>query len=140
MTITSLTQHSFWPTYGIFIARLIMAGLFAMAAVTKFMDVGGMAAYVESVGFPYGVALIWLAALLETFIALAFLTGKYFRLAALIAIPYILFLAFAFHGPSMWTANQMEFGFFVDHFMMVAGFLYMLGFGPGTTWTLGKKV
>jgi uncharacterized membrane protein YphA (DoxX/SURF4 family) len=45
-----------------------------------------------------------------------------------------LFLGFAFHGPSHWAGNQMEFGFFVDHFTFVAGLLFAAVHGPGDTW------
>jgi putative oxidoreductase len=53
------------------------------------------------------------------------------RLAALLAVIYVVFLGFMFHGPSHWEGNQAEFGFFVDHLTFAAGLLYMLAFGPG---------
>ena len=51
----------------------------------------------------------------------------------------VLFLGFAFHGPSAWQGNPMEFGFFVDHFVFIAGLLYAAVHGPGWPalgWTL----
>jgi len=51
--------------------------------------------------------------------------------AALLALVYVLFLGFAFHGPSHWEANQAEFGFFVDHFTFAAGLLFAAVHGPG---------
>ncbi len=54
-------------------------------------------------------------------LVLAFLTGAFFSEAALLAGIYVIFLAFAFHGPSHWEGNQAEFGFFVDHFTFLAG-------------------
>jgi uncharacterized membrane protein YphA (DoxX/SURF4 family) len=63
---------------------------------------------------------------------LAFLTGAYFREAALAAAAYVLFLAFSFHGPSSWGASQSEFGFFVDHFSFIAGLLFAAVHGPGS--------
>ena len=59
------------------------------------------------------------------------LTGAYFTEAALLAAAYVLFLAFAFHGPSHWEGNQAEFGFFVDHFTFIAGLLFAAVNGPG---------
>jgi enoyl-CoA hydratase/carnithine racemase len=53
------------------------------------------------------------------------------RQAALAAAVYVVFLAFAFHGPSKWAANQMEFGSFVDHFTFLAGLLYAAAHGAG---------
>ena len=43
----------------------------------------------------------------------------------------MIFLAFAFHGPGKWAANQAEFGFFVDHFTFLAGLLFAAAHGPG---------
>jgi len=48
-----------------------------------------------------------------------------------VAAAYVLFLAFSFHGPSHWAKNQDEFGFFVDHFTFIAGFLFAAAHGPG---------
>jgi uncharacterized membrane protein YphA (DoxX/SURF4 family) len=50
----------------------------------------------------------------------------------------VLFLGFAFHGPSHWGADQigqMEFGAFVSHFPFAAGLLFAAAYGPGK-WAL----
>ena len=52
-------------------------------------------------------------------------------LAALVAAAYVVFLGFAFHGPSRWQGNQVEFGFFVNHFTFLAGLLFAAVKGPG---------
>ena len=62
--------------------------------------------------------------------------GAFFSLGALLAAAYVLFLAFAFHGPAHWAANQAEFGFFVDHFTFIAGLLFAAAHGPGSVLTL----
>jgi putative oxidoreductase len=67
----------------------------------------------------------------ETALVACFLTGALFTEASLLAAAYVLFLAFAFHGPSHWAGNQAEFGFFVDHFTFVAGLLFAAVHGPG---------
>jgi len=53
------------------------------------------------------------------------------RQASLLAGIYVVFLGFAFHGPSTWGANPMEFGFFTDHFTFLAGLLFAAAHGPG---------
>ncbi|TIX37718.1 MAG: DoxX family protein, partial [Mesorhizobium sp.] len=75
--------------------------------------------------------LAWCAALLEVVLVLCFLTGAFFSWAAFVAGAYVLFLGFAFHGPSHWAGNQAEFGFFVDHFTFLAGLLFAAVHGPG---------
>ncbi|SME99520.1 Uncharacterized membrane protein YphA, DoxX/SURF4 family [Tistlia consotensis] len=118
-------------TAAILVARLIFAGMFVMAASFKFLGMAGTAGYIASAGFPFPLVLAWIAAFFEVALALAFLTGVLFSEAALLAAAYVLFLAFAFHGPSHWQANQMEFGAFVDHFTFIAGLLFAAVHGPG---------
>ncbi|MBX3568152.1 MAG: DoxX family protein [Rhizobiaceae bacterium] len=118
-------------TIAILVARLIFAGLFAMAATFKFAGMGDTAQYIAAAGFPFPLFLAWCAALFETALVLAFATGAFFAEAALLAGAYVIFLAFAFHGPSHWAGNQAEFGFFVDHFTFLAGLLYAAVHGPG---------
>lgn len=125
-------------TVGILVGRLIFAGMFAMAAGFKFAGMSATAAFIAAAGFPASFVLAWLAALLETALTIAFLTGAFFREAACIAAAYVLFLAFAFHGPSHWASNQMEFGFFADHFTFIAGLLFAAVHGPGQTLVFGR--
>lgn len=129
--LSGIANHSFWQRGGLLIARLIIAAVFAMACFFKFKDMGATAGYIEAAGFPMGLPLAWIAAICELLLVIAFLTGILMREAALLAAIYVLFLAFAFHGPMTWEGNMMEFGFFVDHFTFMAGLLYMTAFGPG---------
>ncbi|MGP2491853.1 DoxX family protein [Mesorhizobium sp. PUT5] len=118
-------------TVAILIARLIFAAVFAMAASFKFLGMDETAAYIAAAGFPVPHFLAWVAAFFEVALVLAFLTGAFFSEAALLAAIYVIFLAFAFHGPSHWQGNQAEFGFFVDHFTFFAGLLFAAVHGPG---------
>ena len=125
-------------TAAILIARLIFAFVFAMAAAFKFVLMGmdATAAEIAGAGFPFPLLLAWVAAFFETALAIAFLTGLFFTEAAIVAIAYVLFLAFSFHGPEKFAANPMEFGFFVDHFTFVAGLLFAAVHGPGNNFVL----
>ena len=128
--MTTETNRAGWTTAAILAGRLIFASLFIMAVSFKLMDIDATAGYIASAGFPLPKLLAWLAALLELALIAGFLTGAYFSEAALVAAAYVLFLAFAFHGPSHWAANQDEFGFFVDHFTFTAGLLFAAVHGP----------
>jgi len=129
-------------TAAILVARLIFAFVFAMAASFKFAFIGieATAAEIASAGFPVPHLLAWIAAFFEAALAIGFLTGLYFTDVAVVAIAYVLFLAFSFHGPDRWKANPIEFGFFVDHFTFVAGLLFAAVHGPGRrlVWNVGK--
>jgi uncharacterized membrane protein YphA (DoxX/SURF4 family) len=128
-------------TAAILIARLIFAGVFLMSAAFKFwlMGMDATAAEIAAAGFPYPLALAWVAAFFELGLALGFLTGLYFSEVAIVAVAYVLFLAFSFHGPDKFAKNPMEFGFFVDHFTFIAGLLFAAVHGPGRTLILTPK-
>jgi len=130
-----------WHVIAVLVARLIFAALFAMAASFKFMGMEGTASYIAAAGFPFPLFLAWVAALFEALLAICLLTGAFFSEAALLAAAYVLFLAFAFHGPSHWSPdNQTEFGFFVDHFTFIAGLLFAAAHGPGTKLAVRKTI
>ncbi|AIC29088.1 MULTISPECIES: DoxX family protein [Rhizobium] len=114
----------------IFAARIIFSFIFFMAAGFKFADIGATSGYIAAAGFPMPTFLTWIAAFFEIALALAFISGAFFREASLLAGIYVIFLAFAFHGPSHWQQNQAEFGFFVDHFTFLAGLLFAAVHGP----------
>jgi uncharacterized membrane protein YphA (DoxX/SURF4 family) len=120
-----------WHSLAILVGRLIFAGIFLMAACFKFAGMEGTAGYIAAAGFPIPLVLAWLAAIFEVLLVLCFLTGAFFTEASLLAAIYVIFLAFAFHGPSHWEGNQMEFGAFVDHFTFFAGLLFAAVKGPG---------
>ena len=126
----------------ILVARLIFAFVFGMAASFKFVFIGmdPTAAQIAGAGFPFPLLLAWVAAFFEAALAIAFLTGLFFSEAAVVAIAYVLFLAFSFHGPDRWKANPMEFGFFVDHFTFVAGLLFAAVHGPGPRLVFGRSL
>jgi len=128
MTTDTKTE---WTTAAVLVGRLIFAALFIMAASFKLMDIDGTAAYIASAGFPLPKLLAGLAAVFELALVAGFLTGAYFSETSLLAAAYVLFLGFAFHGPSRWAANPAEFGFFVDHFTFIAGLLFAAAHGPG---------
>lgn len=132
-------SESLWESMAILVARLIFAGVFAMAAIFKFRAMDGTASFIAAAGFPSPLLLAWIAALLESLLAFCLLTGAFFSAAALFAAAYVLFLAFAFHGPSRWAGNPSEFGFFVDHFTFIAGLLFAAVNGPGKRWLLGQS-
>jgi uncharacterized membrane protein YphA (DoxX/SURF4 family) len=129
--MTTETQTFSWQTIAILIGRLIFAGIFLMATAFKFADMNATAGYIASAGFPMSLLLAWLAAIFELALVICFLTGAFFTEASLLAAVYVIFLAFAFHGPSHWTGNQAEFGSFIDHFTFMAGLLFAAVHGPG---------
>jgi putative oxidoreductase len=128
-----------WRDIAVLFARLIFAAAFLLAVTFKFLGMEATAGYIASVGLPYPLLLAWLAAIFETLLIICFVTGAFFTEAALLAAAYVLFLAFAFHGPDRWEGNQTEFGFFVDHFTFIAGLLFAAVHGPGK-WAIRQTI
>ena len=129
----------FWQSIAIVVGRLIFAVMFIMAAGFKFAGMDGTAGYIAAAGFPIPLFLAWVAAIFESLLALAFLTGAFFCEASLLGAAYVLFLAIAFHGPSHWTI-QLEFGAFVSHFPFAAGLLFAAVHGPGGVLALRQTI
>jgi uncharacterized membrane protein YphA (DoxX/SURF4 family) len=129
---------STWSAVAVLLGRLVFAVVFIMAVSFKLIDIDSTAGYIASAGFPLPKLLAWLAAIFELALIAGFVTGAYFAETALLAAAYVVFLAFAFHGPSHWSGNQSEFGFFVDHFTFMAGLLFAAAHGPGR-WLAMKR-
>jgi uncharacterized membrane protein YphA (DoxX/SURF4 family) len=133
-------QDSGWKTGALILARLVVAALFAMGMVFKFVDINATAGYIAAAGFPLSTLLAWAAAIFELALVLAFLSGAYFREAALLAAAYLIFLGFAFHGPSHWTDTEgLNFGAFISHFPFAAGLLFAAVHGPGHVFALNRN-
>jgi uncharacterized membrane protein YphA (DoxX/SURF4 family) len=133
------TNRAGWATALVLVGRLIFALVFIMAVSFKLMDINATAGFIAAAGFPMPTILAWLAAALELVLIACFLTGAYFSEAALVAAAYVLFLAFAFHGPSHWPGNQAEFGFFIDHFTFIAGLFFAAAHGPGPVLAMNRR-
>lgn len=127
-----------WARAAIIVARIIFAAVFAMAMAFKFVGMKATAQYIAATGIPAAYPLAWVAAFFELALVLCFLTGAFFREAALAAAAYVLFLACVFHGPSHWSGNQDQFGFFVDHITFIAGLLFAAVLGPGDVFALTR--
>lgn len=127
-----------WATVAIIVARVIYAAVFAMAMIFKFSGMHATAGYIAAAGIPAALPLAWVAAFFELALVLCFLTGAFFREACLAAAVYVVFLGIVFHGPSHWHADQNQFGFFVDHFVFLAGLLYAAVCGPGEVLAMSR--
>jgi putative oxidoreductase len=138
MTTSDLEPR--WQTAAVLIGRLIFAGAFLMAVSFKFAGMQATADYISAAGFPFSYPLAWLAAIFESVLVICFLTGAFFSEACLLAGVYVIFLAFAFHGPGLWAGNPAEFGFFVNHFTFLAGLLFAAANGPGRVLAWHKTI
>jgi uncharacterized membrane protein YphA (DoxX/SURF4 family) len=111
-----------------------LALVFLLAFAFKAMALGMTADAIRLAGFPFPMLLAVLAASLELSLVVSLLTGVFFRPLMFAGCMYVLFLAFAFHGPSHWTDPKgLELGAFISHFPFAAALLLAVGDGPGTS-------
>lgn len=75
---------------------------------------------------PLPAVAVTLAFVLEVICGVALLVGWRTRIAAAALVPYIALLTVLFH---MTFASQVEYGFFIDHLLLIAGLLYVAGHG-----------
>jgi putative oxidoreductase len=134
------TNPSGWAKVAVLLGRLILALVFLMAFIFKVMDINMTAGFIASAGFPFATLLAVLAALFELAIILSLVTGAYFSEMMLLGAIYVVFLAFAFHGPSHWTDDKgLEFGGFISHFPFAAGMLFAAAHGPGRLLAMSRS-
>jgi putative oxidoreductase len=130
-----------WAKAAVLIARLTLALVFLMAFAFKVMSISATAGFIASAGFPFPTLLAVLAALFELAIVLSLLTGAYFSEMMLLGALYVVFLAFAFHGPSHWTDDKgLEIGGFISHFPFAAGMLFAAAHGPGRLLAMSRSL
>jgi putative oxidoreductase len=141
MNIDKTPNASGWAKAAILLARLILALVFLMAFAFKVMDINATAGFIASAGFPFAMMLAFFAATLELAIVLSLVTGAYFSEMMLLGAAYVVFLGFAFHGPSHWTDDKgLEFGGFISHFPFAAGMLFAAAHGPGGLLALRRNI
>lgn len=121
-----------WYTmYAPVIARILLTVPFAVGALFKIPWSAGFAPQVAAtaaVGVPFATVAVFLAFLLEAAFAVMFLLGYRVRLAAAVAVPYVILLTALFHHT---FATPMDLGLFVDHLVFIAALLYMSVIGSG---------
>lgn len=138
--MTTMQIDGRWSGVLVIAARLVFALVFLMAFGFKVANLGMTTGEIGAAGFPAPYLLAVLAAVFEGALVFALLTGAYFPELMLLGAAYVLFLAFAFHGPAHWTdAKGLELGAFVSHFPFAAGLLFAAAHGPGQRFAFGRR-
>lgn len=115
--------------YAQLLARLFMGGVFLFGAFGKIPGTesfGMMVASTDAAGVPLASIAVTLAFILELVAGAALIVGWKVRLTAFVLTLYVALLTLIFH---MSFADPMSIGFFMSHLYLMAGLLYMAGFG-----------
>jgi putative oxidoreductase len=108
------------------LGRLLMALIFILAGASKFGDLAGTGAYMESAGLP--AVLAGPAAAFELLAGLAILVGWQTRITALLLAGFCLVTAAMFHNN---FADQAQITLFLKNLALAGGFLTLYANGPG---------
>lgn len=113
--------------------RVLLASIFIVSGIMKFMDPSGTAAMIAERGLPAPDVLAYGATTIETFAGVAVAIGWGTRLAALILAAFTVAAAMLFHN--FWAFSGAEATLHMQGFMkniaIAGGFLMLVAFGPG---------
>jgi putative oxidoreductase len=114
-------------TYGILVARILMAIIFIMAGLGKTADVAGFAGYMASGGIP--AFLAWPVILFEILGGLAILIGYQTRIVALALAAFSVLSGVMFHFV---PADQMQMTMLFKNLAMAGGYIALALYGAGS--------
>ena len=108
------------------LGRLLLSVIFILGGASKFGDLAGTGAYMQSMGVPSILALP--AAAFELLAGLAILVGWQTRIVALLLAGFCVVTAILFHRD---FANQTMMIMFMKNLAMAGGFLTLYAHGAG---------
>ena len=117
------------------IARVLLAAIFVVSGIFKFVDLGGTAGYISSVGLPAAGVLAFLAAAFETVGGLAILVGFQTRIVSYLLAAFCVFTAFVFHG----APDQINQIMLMKNLAIAGGFLSLAIGGAGALSLDGRR-
>jgi putative oxidoreductase len=113
------------PLFGV-VGRILMAQIFLLSGLAKFMNGEAMAQGLVALGLP--AVLIYAAAVLEVAGALALIVGYQTRLAALALSGFCVIAGILFHNQ---FADQVQLVMFMKNLAMAGGLLFLVRDGAG---------
>jgi putative oxidoreductase len=110
------------------IARILLAFMFILSGVQKFVSIDGAAGYIAAMGLPASVPLAWLAAIFEVVAGLAVIVGFKTRNAAFLLAAFCIFTGLVFH---LQPDDQMQMIMLMKNFTIAGGLFALAVSGPG---------
>lgn len=130
-------------------ARILLAALFIVSGVFKFVDIPGTTGYIAAYGLPMPMILAWLSGIFETVAGLAILVGFQTTLVSYALAAFCIVLAFIFHTspinipdfPEGANAMLTQFNqvMLLKNLAIAGGFLALAIAGPGAISIDGRR-
>lgn len=119
--------------HGTLLARILIGGFFLLSGIQAAL--GGaafMASFISEMGIPFATILAWLIVLVKIGGGAGILLGWHFDCALILVAGFTLLTVVFVHN------SFDDVGLF-KNLGLIGGMLYMLAYGPGDGWRLGKK-
>jgi putative oxidoreductase len=108
--------------------RILMALIFLMSGIEKFVHYSGTLGYMTKAGLPFPQVLLVASGVVETACALALIAGWKTRWAALALVVWMIPVTLIFHNPA---AGQDAMIHFMKNVAITGGLLVLFASGPG---------
>jgi putative oxidoreductase len=110
------------------VGRLMIAAIFIVSAITKFLTPTQTQAYIASVNIPQPVVMFWISTSVELIGGVFLALGIGTRFAALVLAAFTIAAAVGFHTN---FADQNQFIHFMKNMAISGGLLQVFAFGSG---------
>ncbi len=108
--------------------RALIALIFLLSGIDKFVHYAGTLAYMKGAGLPYPEVLLVASGLVETFAAAAIVIGWKTRWAAAALVLWMIPVTLIFHNPA---SGQDAMAHFMKNLAITGGLLVLWASGPG---------
>lgn len=123
------------------IGRILIATIFIVSGISKLLDVGGTAGYMQAAGIPAPHTLAIIAGIVEIAGGASLVLGLLTRLGALGLIVYLVIVTLTMHA--FWNFQGAEQGAqlvnFLKNVAIIGGLFTVMAFGP-SRYSIDKKI
>jgi len=127
-------QRAMMRIHGVLVGRILLGLLFFVSGIQMFMNMGvsGVSGMVTSMGIPLAGLIAVIVLLIKILGGAALIVGYRVGLAAAALFVFTLLTVALVHN------NMAELGVALKNLAIMGGLLYVMAFGVGEGWSIGK--